>query len=66
MENFRKDTAYTGNLAVSVSSNNGSCELYNGKKSQSYYILRGEWFQPEESNREYEWQLYFSYEDIFW
>lgn len=66
IEEFRKDTGYTGNLTVSVSSNNGSNDLYDGKRSWNYYILQGEWFTPEESGRDYEWQLYYTYEKSFW
>lgn len=69
MDEWNQDTNETGNLEMYISSNNGGCDLYDGARSWRYYILRGQWFEPEENDDSYDsydWKLYEANEGVFW
>ncbi len=68
MEDINRDTDYTCNLTVSITSNKGQNDLCDGSKSWRYYILRGEWFGPKdgEYQENYDWELFYALEGIFW
>lgn len=69
MEEINRDTNYTGNLTMYISSDNGGCNLYDGSRSWRYYILLGKPFEEKDSEnmrQSYDWQLYYAYEGIYW
>lgn len=69
MEEINGDTNDTANLTLYISSDNGSCDLYDGSRSWRYYILLGKPFEAKNSKniqQSYDWQLYYAYEGIYW
>ena len=69
MEDLNRDTGNTCNVSLYLSSNNGSCDLYDGSRNWRYYILHGKWYDSKESKnqyRDFQWQFFYEYEGIYW
>lgn len=62
IEEVKEESGYTCNLFVHVSCA-GKDKLYDGESSWHYAFIQG---QTPEAGRSYEWQLFDSYEGVFW
>lgn len=63
---IKQETSDTCNLRIQVNSANGHCDLYDGSRDWRYFILQGEQIIPEDLFDGFEWQLFYTYEGIYW
>lgn len=63
MEAVKEESGYTCNLHVHICCAQGKEKLYDGESSWHYYLLQGETL---EAGRSYDWELFGSYEGVFW
>lgn len=66
MQSINQESDYTSNLAVNICCAQGQEKLYDGESGWHYYLLQGESIEPGDDFENYNWQLFYSYEGIFW
>ncbi len=66
IQSLKQETNDTCNLRIQVCSANGHCDLYDGARDWRYFILQGERIYPEDLFDGFEWQLFYTYEGIYW